>query len=161
VSGEHGQKFPGKFSESDCQVGVGDALHGPVAATDNEAGFLPECSARVNVPPARARKHATKLGHRTAAQQCVDSSEEPNRKDEPATPKIPCDFTRCAKYASTDRVSDADSKTKANAEDAQQVTAAIARANLKEAMQRMLGIIPGNRLLQDLVNVGHWGGRIA
>ena len=86
MSGEHRQKFSGEFRESDGQGGVGDRLDGEVAAADNESGLLPESAARVNVPPARTGKHATKLGDGTAAQECVDSSEQPNHKDQPATP---------------------------------------------------------------------------
>src|SRR6516225_11524861 len=53
--------------------------------TTNPA-FSPKSAARVNVPPARTGKHATKLGDGTAAQERVDSSEQPNHKDQPATP---------------------------------------------------------------------------
>ena len=67
MSREHGQKFSDEFCESDCRCRVGDGLEGEVAATDNEPCLLPEGSTRVNVPPARLRKHATKLGHGTAA----------------------------------------------------------------------------------------------
>ena len=83
MSREHGQKFPDKFSEGDRQVCVCDRLNGPIAATDNESGLLPEGSPRVNLPSARTGKHATKLGHGTAAQERIDSTEEPNRKDQP------------------------------------------------------------------------------
>jgi hypothetical protein len=86
MSREHGQKFSDEFREGDRQVCVGDGLDGEVAATHNESGSLPEGSTRVNVPPARTGKHATKLGHGTAAQERIDSSEEPNHKDQPAIP---------------------------------------------------------------------------
>ena len=95
----------------------------PVATADNESGLLSECSVRVNVPTARPRKHATKLGHGTAAQECIDSSEEPNRKDQLAISQVACDLTRCAEDASTDGVPDTDGEAKAHAEYAQQVAA--------------------------------------
>src|SRR5215831_14254903 len=109
MSREHGHKFPDKFSESDSQVCVSYRLDSEVAATDNESDLLPERSMRVNVPPARTGKHATKLRHGTAAQQRIDSSEEPNYKDQPAISQVACDFTRCAEDAGTDRVPDTDS----------------------------------------------------
>ena len=133
MSSEQGQKFSGEFCESDRQGRVGDGLDSEVAATDNEPGLLPEGSTRVNVPPARPRKHATKLGHGTAAQERVDSSEEPNHKDQPAIPQVARNLTRCAEDPTADRISDTNSKAKAYAEYAQQVAAATACAKLKEA----------------------------
>jgi hypothetical protein len=153
MSREHGHKFPDKFSESDSQVCVGHGLDCEVAATDNESGLLPEGSTRVNVPPTRLRKHATKLGHGAAAQERIDSSEEPYRKDQPAISQVASDLTRCAEDAGADRISDPNSKAKACAEYAQQVTAAC--AELKEAAWWTLGI-RGGRLWQDLVSGGHW-----
>src|SRR5215813_1992118 len=154
MSREHGQKFSYEFCESDRQVCVGDGLDGEVAATDNESALLPECSTRVNVPPARTGKHATKLGHGTAAQERIDSSEEPNHKDQPAIPQVARNLTRCAEDASADCVSDTNSKAKAYAEYAKQVAAATACAKLNEATQRMLGIL-GSRLRQDFVRGRH------
>ena len=147
---EHGQKFSDEFCESDRQVCVGDGLDGEVAATDNESGLLPEGSMRVNVPPARAGQHATKLGHGTAAQERVDSSEEPNHKDQPAIPEVARNFTRCAEDASADCIPDTNSKAKAYAEYAKQVAAATACSKLREATQRMLDIL-GSRLRLDFV----------
>ena len=63
-----GEQFSDEFCESDRQACIGDGLDGEVAATDNESGLLSEGAARVNVPPARAGKHATKFGYGTAAQ---------------------------------------------------------------------------------------------
>jgi hypothetical protein len=151
---EHGQKFSDEFCESDRQVCVGDGLDGEVAATDNESGLFPEGSTRVNVPPARTGKHATKLGYSTAAQERVDSSDEPNHKDKPAIPQVARNLTRCAEDASADRISDTNSKTKAYAEYAKQVAAATACAKPKQATQGMLGIL-GSRLRQDFVSGGH------
>src|SRR5262249_16915702 len=121
MSREHRQKLSGEFCESHRQPCIGDRLHGEVAATNNESPILPEGSMRVNVPPARTGKHATKLGHRTAAQERIDSSEEPNHKDQPAIPQVARNFTRGAEDASADRVSNANSNAKAHAEYAQQV----------------------------------------
>src|SRR5215471_2271351 len=117
---EHGQNFPDEFCESDCQGSVGDGLGGEVAAADNESGLLPESATRVNVPSARTGKHATKLGDGTAAQERVDSSEEPNHKDQLAVPQIVRNLTRCAEDATADRISDTNSNTEAYAEYAKQ-----------------------------------------
>lgn len=151
---EHGQKFCDEFCESDCQGRVGNGLDGEVAATDNETALLPECSTRVNVPPARPGKHATKLGHRTAAQERIDSAEEPNHKDQPAISQVARNLAGYAEDASADRVSDTNCKTKADAKYAQQVAAASACAKLKEATQEILGMV-GSRLRQNFVRGGH------
>ena len=115
MSGEQGQKFSDEFRKGDGQGSVGDGLDGEVAAADDESGLLPESAARVNVPPARTGKHATKLGDRTAAQERVDSSEEPNYKDQPAVPQVICNLARCAEDATADRISNANRNTKAYA----------------------------------------------
>jgi hypothetical protein len=81
VSRKRGRKFSYKLTESNRQVCVGDRLDGEVAAPDNEPDLLPERLARVNVLPARLWKHTTKLRHGTAAEERIDSSEEPNHKD--------------------------------------------------------------------------------
>src|SRR5215467_3386590 len=133
MSGEQREKFSDEFRESDGQTGVGDGLDGEVAATDNESGLLPEGVTRVNVPPARAGKHATKLGDGTAAQERIDSSQEPNHKDQPTIPQVARDLTWCAEDARADRISNTDSKAKACAEYAKQVAAATASAKPKEA----------------------------
>jgi len=154
MSGEQGQKSSDEFRESDGQGGVGDGLDGEVAAADNESGLLPESATRVNVPPARTGKHATKLGDGTAAQERIDSSEKPNHKDQPAVPQVARNLTRCAEDATADRISDANSNAKAYAEYAKQVAAATACAKLKEAAEGMLGVL-GSRLRQDFVSGGH------
>jgi hypothetical protein len=138
MSREHGQKVSDEFCESNRQGRVGDGLDGEVAATDNEPSLLPEGSTRVNVPPARTGKHATKLGHGTAAQERVDSSEEPNHKDHPAIPQVSRNLTRCAEDSTADRISDTNSKAKAYAEYAKQVVTATVCIKLKEATQGML-----------------------
>src|SRR5215472_9940847 len=154
MSREHRQKLSDEFCECDRQVCVGDGLDSEVAATDNESGLLPEGPTRVNVPPAATGKHATELGHGTAAQESIDSSQEPNPKDQPAIPQVARNLTRCAENARADRVSDTNSKAEAYAEYAQQVAAATACAKLKEATQGMLGLVR-NRWRQDFVYVGH------
>jgi hypothetical protein len=161
VSGEHGQKFSDEFPESDRQVCVGDGLNGPVAATDYESGLLSEGSPGVNIPAAGARKRTTQLRHGAAAQQRVDSAEQPHREDQPAIAQVSGDFTWCAEDASADRVSHSNSQTKAHAEYAQQVAAGTACASLQEATRGTLGITRRSRLLQESVSGGHRCQRIA
>jgi len=93
---------------------------------------FPEGSTRVNVPPARLRKHATKLGHGTAAQERVDSSEEPNHKDQPAIAQVARNLTRCAEESTADRISDTNSKAKAYAEYAKQWPLRLLGSNLRK-----------------------------
>jgi hypothetical protein len=153
MSCKHRQKFSGEFSESDSQVCVCDRLDGEVAATDDESGLLPERSTRVNVPSACTGKHATKLGHGTAAQERVDSSEDPNHKDQPAISQVARNLTWCTEDASADRISNTDSKAEAHPKYAQQVATATC-PKIKDAAQRML-VFVGNRLWQDFLHVGH------
>ena len=161
MSREHGQKFSSEFCESDRQVRVGDGLDSPIATTDNESGLLSERSARVNVPPTRTRKHATKFCYGTAAQKCIDSAQEPNRKNQPAISQVARYLTRCPEDASADCVSDTNSKAKANAQYAEQVAAATAWAESKEATQGVSRFISRGRLRKDFLSGGHWGGSIA
>jgi hypothetical protein len=161
MSCEQGQKFSSEFCESDGKVCVGDGLDSPIATTDNESGLLSERSARVYVPPTRTRKHATKLCYGTAAQKCIDSAQEPNRKNQPAISQVARYLTRCTEDASADRVSDTNSKAKANAKYAEQVAAATPYAESKEATQGMLRFIACGRLWKDFLSGGHWGGSIA
>ena len=73
--------------------------------------------------------HATKLGRRAAAQQRVDSSDEPNYEHQPATSQVP--VARCLQYA-TGRLPGTSGKAKAHARYSQQVGATTACAQLRK-----------------------------
>ena len=66
----------------------------------------------------RRWKHGGKLSNGSGAEKCVNSTQQPNRNDEPLTSQLGCDFARRAQDARADRTSDTHSNTKTYAHNA-------------------------------------------
>lgn len=66
----------------------------------------------------RRWKHGGKLSNGSGAEKRVNSTQHPNRDDEPRTSQLGCDFARRAQDARADRASNTHSNTKTYAHNA-------------------------------------------